>query len=263
MSIAKNKNKIRNKIMPGAEPLFVEGNDTGILLLHGFTGSPYEMRETAQLLQEKNYTISLPLLSGHGTNVKDLLNCKWTDWFEDAKQALFKIRNSCKNVFVIGLSTGASLALHLAAHYQVEGVIALSPALFLKGKSIRLLPIVPPFIRYRNEGSGPDISDLKAKQEAVAYHKTPIKAAKEILKLYDHLKMDLPEIYTPVLIVQSVQDHVVDFKGARWIYDHIASKEKQFLKLEKSFHVVTLDIEKNIVNREIDTFILKQLQFSV
>lgn len=251
------------KIMPGAEPLYIEGNETGILLLHGFTGSPHEMRETAYSFAEKNYTVSLPLLSGHGTNVKDLAHCEWTDWFEDTKQALFKIRKNCKNVFVIGLSTGASLALHLAAHYQVEGVIALSPALFLKEKITRLLPYVPPFFYYRKKTKGPDISDLKARQEAVAYQKTPIKAAKEILKLYKHLIMDLPEIYTPTLIVQSVQDHVVDFKGAQWIYDHISSKEKQFLKLKKSFHVVTLDIEKNIVNREMETFILKQLQISV
>jgi len=261
--MSKNKSNQTQKIMPGAEPLFLKGNDIGVLLLHGFTGSPWEMRGTAEQLHEKNYTVSVPLLCGHGTRVQDLHKCEWKDWFEDSKEALFKLRKTSRKVFVIGLSTGASLALHLAAHYQLEGVVALSPALFLKEKITRLLPYVPPFIRYRAKRGGPDVSDLKAKQEAVVYHKTPLKAAKEILKLYAHLKMDLPEIYAPVLIVQSVQDHVVDYKGARWIYDHIASKEKQFLKLEKSFHVVTLDIEKNIVNREIEAFILKQLQISV
>ncbi len=261
--MSNNNSKQQQKIIPGAEPLFLKGNKTGILLLHGFTGSPWEMRETAQRLYEKEYTVSVPLLCGHGTRVQDLQKCEWKDWFEDAKNSLFELRKTCKKVFVIGLSTGASLALHLAAHYQLEGVVALSPALFLKEKITRLLPYVPPIIRYRKKRNGPDISDLKARQEAVAYDKTPIKAAKEILKFYKHLKMDLPEIYAPVLIVQSVQDHVVDYKGARWIYEHISSKEKKFLKLEKSFHVVTLDIEKNIVNREIEAFILKQLQISV
>lgn len=251
------------KILAGAEPIYKKGNSVGVLLLHGFTGSPFEMRETATLLQEKEYTISVPLLKGHGTKVEDLENCKWIEWFNDSKAALFELRKTCKKIFVIGLSTGASLALHLAAHYQVEGVIALSPALFLKGKITRLLPYVPSFIRYRNKKGGPDILDPSARKSAVSYRKTPIRAAKEVLRLYSHVKMDLPDIYAPVLIIQSSQDHVVDERGAQWIYDHIASQDKQVLKLDKSFHVITMDVEKNIVNREIETFIFNRLGISV
>lgn len=243
------------KILPGSEPLYIEGNKTGVLLLHGFTGSPYEMKELGRYLGKKGYSISIPLLTGHGTIAKDLKNCKWYDWFEDSKQALFKLRKNCSKIIVVGLSTGASLALHLAAHYQVEGIVALSPALILKNKISRLLPFIPPIITYRYKKGGPDISDNEARAKAVTYNKTPIKAAKQILKLYDHLKMDLPEIYVPTLIIQSEQDHVVDFKGAQWIYEHISSKEKQFLKLQKSYHVVTLDVEKEIVFREVEQFI--------
>ncbi len=243
------------KILPGAEPVFHKGNGTGILLLHGFTGSPYEMKELGHRLQTEGYTVSIPLLRGHGTRAKDLIPCKWYDWFEDAKQALFKLRKTCSKVIVTGLSTGATLALHLAAHYQVEGVVALSPALILKGFSPKLLPYVPPVIRYRSKEGGPDISDEKARKEAVSYSKTPIKAAKQILKLYAHVKMDLPEIYVPVLLIQAEHDHVVDMAGAQWIYDHISSKDKRFLKLPRSFHVITLDVEKEIVFRETEQFI--------
>lgn len=133
----------KNKIMSGAEPVYTLGNNRGVLLLHGFTGSPYEMKELGELFQKKGFSVSIPLLAGHGTSEKDLKKCKWYDWFEDAKNALFDLRKRCKSIVVIGLSTGATLALHLAAHYQLEGLVALSPAIILKNKFTRLLPYLP------------------------------------------------------------------------------------------------------------------------
>jgi len=158
-----------------------------------------------------------------------------------------------------GLSTGATLALHLASHYQVEGVAALSPALFLKSRLAKLLPFIPILYPYRSKKEGPDIADPQAREAAVAYDKMPLKAAREAIKLYAHVKMDLPEIYVPTLIIQSEKDQVVDMKSAQWIYDHISSKEKQFLKLHESHHVITLDVEKKIVFREVEHFIQKLL----
>ena len=110
-------------------------------------------------------------------------------------------------------------------------------------------------VRYRSKEGGPDISDETARKQAVSYAKTPIKAAKQVLKLYSHVKMDLPEIYVPVLLIQAEHDHVVDMAGAQWIYEHISSKDKRFLKLPRSFHVITLDVEKEIVFRETEQFI--------
>ena len=251
--------KTNHKILPGYEPLFSDGNKTGILLLHGFTGSPYEMRELGMRLVEKGYTVSIPLLKGHGTAPKDLIGCSWYDWFEDAKTALFELRKKCTKVIAVGLSTGATLALHLSAHYQLEGVAGLSPALILKNKFSAILPYIPILFPYRYKKGGPDISDAEIAAASATYRKTPLKAACEVLKLYAHLKMDLPEIYVPVLLIQAEKDHVVDPKGAQWIYDHISSKEKKMLKLQKSFHVITLDVEKKIVFREVERFISERL----
>lgn len=214
-------------------------------------------------LKEEGYSISIPLLRGHGTRPSDLKDCTWYDWFEDAKQALFELRKNCDQIYVCGLSTGGSLALHLAAHYQVEGVAALSPAIFLKNKMSSFVPYIPPVIRYRHKKNGPDISDKEVREAAVSYDKSPLKAIKEVLKLYAHIEKDLPDIYTPTLIIQSTQDHVVDFKSAEWIYDNISSATKQFLKLQKSFHVITRDIEKEIVFREISQFISRRAKNSV
>jgi len=245
------------KLIPGSEPVYFEGNSTGILFIHGFTSSPYEMKPLSKYLMKQKYTFSIPLLKGHGTDPKDLIHCRWYDWFEEAKEALFEMRKKCKKIIVVGQSTGASLALHPAAHYQVEGVAALAPALILKEKKLKLLPIASIFRSYQKKPDGPDISDAEARKKAVTYDKTPLKTVKELLNLYKHLKVDLPEIYTPVLIIQSALDHVVDMKGAEYIYDKISSPDKHFLKLQKSYHVLTLDVEKEIVFREIDNFISK------
>ncbi len=96
----------KKKIMPGAEPVYTLGSEQGVLLLHGFSGSPYEMKELGEEFQKKGFSVSLPLLAGHGSSVKDLEKCKWYDWFEDAKNALFDLRKRCKSIVVIGLSTG-------------------------------------------------------------------------------------------------------------------------------------------------------------
>lgn len=243
------------KLIPGSEPVFIEGNTTGILFIHGFTGSPYDMKPLSEYFGKQGYTLSVPLLKGHGTKPDDLLDCKWYDWFNDVKEALFKLRQKCKKIIVVGLSTGGTLALHLAAHYQVEGVVALAPALILKEKKLKLLPIACWFKKYQYKKDGPDISDEEARKKAVTYDKTPLKTVRELLGLYDHLKRDLQDIYTPVLIIHSIQDHVVDIKSAEYIYQKISSPDKHFLKLEKSFHVLTLDVEKEIVFREVEKFI--------
>jgi carboxylesterase len=243
------------KLIPGSEPVYFEGNSTGILFIHGFTSSPYEMKPLSKYLKKHKYTLSIPLLKGHGTDPSDLIGCRWYDWFEEVKEILFEMRKNCKTIVVVGLSTGATLALHLAAHYQIEGVVALAPALILKEKKLKLLPLASFFKKYQNKRNGPDISDDEAKKNAVTYDKTPLKTVKELLNLYSHVKIDLPDIYTPVLIIHSSRDHVADIKGAEYIYDHIKSSDKNFLKLEKSYHVLTLDVEKEIVFRETAGFI--------
>jgi len=197
----------------------------------------------------------VPLLPGHGTQPKNLRQTSWQDWFEAAKKDLFALRKKCKKIIVGGLSTGASLALHLSAHYQVEGVIALSPGMFLKSKAVNLIPLFRPFIRYHHKRNGPDIFDDEARKTSLGYDKIPVKSIVEAQKLYRHLREDLPDIYVPLFIAQSVNDHVVRFNGAEYIYHNVSSQNKQLLRLEKSYHVITLDVEKEIVVREVLKFV--------
>lgn len=242
-------------VIKGAEAISLPGNENVVLFIHGLSSSPSEMKMISKTINQEGYTTSAILLSGHGSKPSDLKKITWNDWFNDVKGELFQLRKKYNKIIIVGLSTGASLALHLAAHYQVEGVVALAPAIYLKNRYSKLLPFLKYFTFYSKKKNGPDVSDEKAKAGLVGYEKIPLKAILEAQKLFDHLKNDLPDVYVPALIAHSINDHVIDFKSAEFVYNKISSKSKQFLKLEKSYHILTVDVDKEIVTREVIKFI--------
>ena len=242
----------KEKIIPGCEPLFLEGGSTACLLLHGFTNSPYEMQLLGKFLNRKGYTVSIPLIPGHGTSPRDLKRRKWTEWYETSKTELFELRKKYKKVYVMGFSMGGSLALHLAAHYEVNGIVALAPVLYLKNKFSFLSHYIHFFFPYTKKFTGPD---LKADVQTISYDKFPVKSLSELLKFSTHLKNDLCDIYSPLLIIYAKCDHVVNNKSSTDIYNNVSSKNKRILELENSYHIITLDIEKEKVFREILKFL--------
>jgi carboxylesterase len=243
---------IKEKIIPGCEPLFLEGGSTACLLLHGFTNSPYEMQLLGKFLNRKGYTVSIPLIPGHGTSPRDLKRRKWTEWYEKSKSELFELRKKYKKVYVMGFSMGGSLALHLAAHYEVNGIVALAPVLYLKNKFSFLSHYIHFVCPYTKKFTGPD---LKADVQTISYDKIPIKSLSELLKFSSHLKHDLCDIYSPLMIIYAKCDHVVNNKSSIDIYNNVSSKNKRILELENSYHIITLDVEKEKVFREISFFL--------
>jgi carboxylesterase len=241
-----------NKIISGCEPIYLEGNHIGCLLLHGFTSSPFEMRLLGAHLQKKKYTIHIPLLPGHGISPKNLKSCLWYDWYNCAKNELFQLRKKCNKVFVVGLSMGGTLALHLTSHYEVDGVAALAPGLYLKNKLAPLAHFLYPLLPYKQNFSG---SDISTNEKTLTYNKIPLKSISELLKLFKHLENDLHDIYAPAMIIYSKSDHVIHSKSAIRIYDKISSKDKRILELKNSYHILTLDIEKEKVFNEVANFI--------
>jgi len=247
---------MRAKILPGCEPIFKKNSSKGCLLLHGFTSCTFELQLLGDHLQNEGYTVSIPLLPGHGTSPKDLKGRSWMEWYESGKKALFELRKTCDTVYVVGLSMGGSIALHLSAHYEVDGIVALAPGLFLKNKLSFLSHILHPFYPYSKKWSGPDI---KAEVETITYDKIPVKSLSELLHMFRHLRDDLTDINAPILIIYAKQDHVIDGKSAQEIYKKVSSNNKRILRLKKSYHIITLDIEKEQVFRETINF-LKSLK---
>lgn len=243
---------MQKKILQGCESIYLNGGKRGCLILHGFTSCPFQLRLLGDSLAEAGYTVSIPLLPGHGTSPKDLKKCNWPEWYESAKAGLFELRKKCERVYVIGLSMGGSLALHLSAHYEINGVVALAPGLHLQNKFVFLSHYIHWLYPYSKKRSGVDI---RANEKTISYDKIPVRSLSQLINFFKHLKFDLPDVYAPLLIVHAKEDHVIDGKSVIEIYDKVSSKNKRILELSESYHIITLDIEKEKVFREIKNFL--------
>ena len=126
-------------VLPGAEPFHHDGGPVGVLLCHGFTGSPQSLRPWAEHLAKAGFSVSLPLLPGHGTTWQDLNRSRWPQWYAAVNVALSQLLTRCDAVVVAGLSMGGALALRLAQQRggDVAGVILVNPAVKSEGPARR------------------------------------------------------------------------------------------------------------------------------
>lgn len=238
--------------MEGAEPFFLPGGARGVLLIHGFTGSPAEVRLLGDFLHKEGYTVLAPRLSGHGTTVEEMADTKWPHWYRTVEDAYHILRATCSNIAVVGLSMGGLLALKLATEYQMERIVSLSTPIFIADKRLDMLPVYRMFR---------DFVPKKRKVYAgiepkysVCYNATPLSSLSSLVNLIEHVDNLLPTIYTPLLVVQGRQDHTVQPRSAEYIYDMVASNDKTLMWLEKSGHIVTIDIEREEIFRKISKF---------
>lgn len=227
-------------LFPGAEPLSVDGGATGVLLLHGFTGSPKSMKPWGERMAAEGHTVRVPRLPGHGTRWQDMNLTRWEDWYAEADRAYQELSKSCERVFVFGLSMGGSLTLRLAEQYgdAIRGIVLVNPAVHSERPDRFLLPvlqaIVPAFPGISNDIKKPG-------QDEGAYDKIPLKAAHSLTKLWKLVKDDLPKVRNPLLLFRSEEDHVVEASNSRYILDHVSSSDKTEVVLKDSFHVATVD----------------------
>lgn len=242
------------EIMPGAEPFFYEGSKVGCLLLHGFTSTPQEMRRLVQYLNVSGFTVSGPLLAGHGTRVQDLKGTNWQDWVASAHRALQALDQSCAHVFAVGLSLGGTLSLHLAAHVPLAGAVAMATPLILDPRLLWLASVVKHLLRYRKKGPS-NILDPEALAARVAYDHTPIRGTEQALRFFRYLHDDLPRVHAPVLLIHSRQDKSISPTMMPRIYDLLGTQDKSMMWLENCGHIVTEDYQRGLVHARIQTFI--------
>ncbi len=248
--------QLPDKLMSGAEPLFIEGNETGFLFIHGFTAAPYEGREIAKrLYDELGYTVAVPLLPGHGTTPEDMKSIEWMDWYLFVRDQYFDLKKHCSRIIVCGQSMGGALALHLASHHPVDAVVTLAAAVFLKDWRLKLLPVARHLITYQHKSKGPDIKNKALKSQVPSYPKYPVKSVDQLLGLVEHTRQDLAEVTAPILLVHSRNDRTVHFDNMQYIYDHVASPRKEKLVLENSYHVISIDFDKDLVYESIAGFV--------
>jgi carboxylesterase len=244
-------------VLPGAEPFAADGGDVGVVVLHGFTGSPQSMRPWAQTLAAAGHTVRLPLLPGHGTRWQDLNRTTWQQWYGAADAAFSELRGRCSAVFAVGLSMGCALALRLAEEHgdDLAGIVIVNPYIDSKGQS-RLLPALPVMRRVMPSFPGV-VGDIKKPgQIELGYDRLPLHAFASLLAFHATVRADLPRVTQPLLLMYSAVDHVVPTAtNAATIRGRVSSSDYTEIVLEESFHVATLDNDAERIEKESLAFI--------
>ncbi|APU16980.1 MULTISPECIES: alpha/beta hydrolase [Actinoalloteichus] len=228
-------------VMAGAEPFSHDASgEIGVLLCHGFTGSPQSMRPWARHLAEAGFSVRSPLLPGHGTHWRELNRTRWQDWYDCDADAFDELRSRCDSVFVFGQSMGGTLALRLAQQRgaQVAGVMLVNPSVMSLRKGIAALPVLS-----RVWPSLPGIAGGIAKPDVaeIAYDRLPLRAMASLAQLWRLVRADLPVVTAPMVLCTSPADPVVEPVNSQIIADGVRSADLVQMPLPDSSHVATLD----------------------
>jgi carboxylesterase len=231
-------------ILPGAEPYATTGDARGALVLHGFTGNPQSMRDLALALADAGFTVEMPLLPGHGTDIADMLPTRWSDWSAAAETAYADLAARCDAVAVVGLSMGGALAVWLAEHHPEIAALSLVNPL-VSPPDAGTVEFLEAMVAGGDEvapGIGSDIA-LEGAVES-AYPGLPLRAAQSLFAGAADIEAGLESVICPVLLFSSVQDHVVDPSNGDLLVEKVKGPVERIM-LERSFHVATLDYDKD------------------
>jgi carboxylesterase len=253
---------VLRRFRPGTgdkSPLSIAGDTRGVLCLHGFTGTPFEIRPLAEALGRAGCTVEAPMTAGHGGTLADLASSSWTDWLRSAEAAMERLRARVGGapIAICGFSMGGLLALHLARLYpeRISALVLMGVPLRLRRfqvfgiRSLSRLPLdlrkwpgvcVPKL-------AGSDVSDTEMRWANPGLRAFPLAALTQLLDLMAVVRDDLPAIKTPVLVVHGRLDHVAPMDDSLELTGCLASDVIERLWLEKSFHIVLLDVERSAV----------------
>lgn len=263
--------------------IYLKGNNgSAVILIHGLTGCPQEMKFLAKYLNaEKGYSVMCPRLANHGEPIHVLKHTKWQDFYESVRRAMLEIADQHENIFAAGLSMGALLALLLADEYKnkITAVSCLSPTLFFDGWNVPwnhwLLPLAyftplknyiyikeePPYgikntrlqQRMHKQYSKAELYDSKnVAHHGYAYF--PVTLFYQLHLLVKYLSTRLSNINVPVQLIQASQDDVTSVRNSQFIYDRINSEKKEMVLLDNSYHVITADQEREKVAQKMYSF---------
>jgi carboxylesterase len=224
---------VKSPVIPGAEPYSATGDARGALVLHGFTSNPQSMRGLALALADAGLSVEMPLLPGHGTELSDMLPTRWEDWSDAAEAAYTGLAARSDGVVVVGLSMGGMLSVWLAErHPEIAGIAVVNP--LLAPPDADSIVFIESMIENGDEvapGIGSDIA-LEGAVE-VAYPGLPLRATLSLFSAAAEVGADLESVTCPVLLFTSVQE----------------------VMLERSFHVATLDYDKDEIESRTVEFV--------
>ena len=258
----------------------------GVLLIHGLTGTPTEMKQYGKVIARQGFTVACPELAGHCATIEALSATKWQDWYLSIEAAFDALKEECEHVYVSGLSMGALIALMLAAKKgnKVAGIILLSTTFFYDGwnvpklKQAILLPLVlytplKYFVQWE-ETAPYGIKDERVRAlvhailenrdnqaaDKIGYFKTPATVILESVRLIRAAKKALKNVTVPTLIIHATEDDMASLKNAYYTQANISSDTVETFFVDDSYHVLTLDKRKDEVARRAAQFCKEQSQ---
>jgi carboxylesterase len=257
--------------------IFIPGNRIGIILLHGLSGTPVEMGEVARDLAARGYTVSCPQLAGHCGTYEDLKAVRWHDWVASALEAVQRLRATCDTVIIGGLSTGAIVALNIAARYPdlIQGVAVLAPTLWLNGWMVPYHAYLFNIVLQKpvaNQFDFPDLPPHGIKDEAIRHRVksaidsgdssiaglaiTPGGAVIEHRWLVNATRRDMKWITQPVLIVHPRDDDYAHFNNVAEVIQRV-SGPVETITLNDSYHIVTVDRQRHVLMAKLAAFVAR------
>lgn len=226
-----------------------------VICIHGFTSTPFAMRELAHVLFDDGHDAQTILLPGHGTTPGALGDVRWTDWVDAVKRAVETVRQTYTYVFLCGQSMGAALSLLVSTDIPVDGVVTISAGYRIPVWKIVMLRMIAPFVTFIGKHDGPDIKDPEARQTEIHYDRMAVRGILELARLIKVMRRRLHDVRAPLLLIHAAEDHTFPHVHQMRIAQAVASSVKKTIVLTNSYHVATLDYDKSIIHDGVRQFL--------
>lgn len=245
---------MKNLVMNSAEPFFFRGGPIGCLLIHGFTGTPKEMRWMGEYLVRRGYTVLGIRLSGHATDPEDMRRSRWWDWIASVEDGISILRGATDQVYTIGLSMGGILSLIAARRLTINGAVAISTPYQLHDWRLPFIRPLSCLIRKIGKGE-PDWHNSEAALDHAEYPYYPTSSIFQLQALLAEMRSGLSEIKIPILLIHSKLDRSISPANMDQIYEKLTTTDKQKLLVEHSGHVIVREPDRDLVFKTTSDFI--------
>ncbi|QZA32754.1 alpha/beta fold hydrolase [Hydrogenibacillus sp. N12] len=244
-----------NAVARSPSPFFWTGGPIGLLILHGFAGTPSEMRPMGTFFHRLGYTVHAPLLPGHGETPEALRRTRWTDWVDGARAAYLRLAEAAPGgVVVAGLSMGGAIALLIARELAPRAAVVLAAPLRFRDRRAYLAPLVHRFYPYRpREGKKPPHIEA----HLVPYDRIPVRSVVELWRLLRVVRRELPDVRVPLFIAQGLRDETIFPQDAERIFRRAGTPpaKKALVWYPEASHLIVLEREKETLFRDIARFL--------
>jgi carboxylesterase len=249
-------------------PFAYAGDDRGVVLVHGFTGTPFEMSVLGARLAARGMTVTGVRLTGHGTTPEALERTPWTVWMDDIEIALADLAGRCRKVALVGQSLGGLLALHraadrtappLAAIASLAAPLWLGPAARALIAACRAAPPLCGLVGPWPKRDGSDLADRAMKAKNPSYPVIPLGPLVELDRARATVRAELEHITAPLFLAHALHDHTAPYGSMAEIARRVSSAEVETLTLPRSFHVIALDLEREQLADALGRFLERHL----